>query len=52
MEVPCCSGLLMILKKALSDSGKKIPLEEVVVGIRGDVVQAGGQKGPARSARG
>jgi ferredoxin len=52
MEVPCCSGLLMILKKALSDSGKKIPLEEVVVGIRGDMVQAGGQKGPARSARG
>lgn len=49
MEVPCCSGLLMILKKALSDAGKRIPLEEVVVGIRGETVEAAGKKGSARS---
>ena len=38
MEVPCCSGLLMIVKKALAASGKDIPLEEKVIGIKGNVV--------------
>jgi ferredoxin len=37
MEVPCCSGLPFIVKKALEASGKKIPLEEKVIGIRGEV---------------
>ena len=34
MEVPCCSGLPMIVKKSLEISGMKIPLEEVVISIR------------------
>ncbi|MCP4756191.1 MAG: 4Fe-4S ferredoxin [Proteobacteria bacterium] len=34
MEVPCCSGLPMIVKKALEVSGMDIPLEEVTIGIR------------------
>ena len=34
MEVPCCSGLPMIIKKALELSGANIPVEEVVVSIR------------------
>jgi NAD-dependent dihydropyrimidine dehydrogenase PreA subunit len=37
MEVPCCSGLPFIVKKALEASGQKIPLEEKVVGIRGNL---------------
>lgn len=38
MEVPCCSGLPMIVKKGLEASGKKIPLEEVVVSVRGKIM--------------
>ena len=37
MEVPCCSGLPFIVKKALQASGKKIPLEEKVISIRGEL---------------
>ncbi|MBU4342491.1 MAG: 4Fe-4S binding protein [Candidatus Omnitrophica bacterium] len=37
MEVPCCFGLNQIVSEALRLSGKKIPLKEVTVGIKGDV---------------
>ncbi len=40
MEVPCCSGLPMIVKKGLELSGMNIPLEEVVISIReGQVIE-------------
>lgn len=38
MEVPCCSGLPTIVKKALERSGMEIPLEEVVVSARGEIL--------------
>ena len=38
MEVPCCSGLPMIIKKALEKSGMDIPFEEVVVSARGEIL--------------
>ena len=44
MEVPCCSGLLYMAKAALEASGSNIPLEHVVVSVRGEVVS--GQKPP------
>lgn len=34
MEVPCCSGLPMIVKRAMEISGADIPIEEVIVSIR------------------
>ncbi len=34
MEVPCCSGLPMIVKKGLELSGMNIPLEDVIISIR------------------
>lgn len=37
MEVPCCSGLAYMARQAIALSGKDIPLEEVVIGIGGDV---------------
>jgi NAD-dependent dihydropyrimidine dehydrogenase PreA subunit len=37
MEVPCCSGLPFIVKKALEASGLKIPLTEKVISIRGEL---------------
>ncbi len=35
MEVPCCSGLPGILKKAMEASGNKIPMEQIVISTRG-----------------
>lgn len=39
MEVPCCSALPAIVKKGLEAAGKAIPLEEVVVGVQGQVIE-------------
>jgi ferredoxin len=39
MEVPCCQGLPMIVKKGLELSGKKIPLSQVVISTRGEVLE-------------
>lgn len=38
MEVPCCAGLPAIVKKALADSDRSIPTEEVVVSTRGEII--------------
>jgi hypothetical protein len=39
MEVPCCGGLSWGVQKALQMSGRTdLPLREVVVGVRGDIV--------------
>ncbi len=37
MEVPCCSGLVHMVKQAMQLSGKDIPLKEVTIGIKGDL---------------
>ena len=37
MEVPCCFGLEAIIKEALKESGKDIPLERVVVTLDGNL---------------
>ncbi|MBW2099397.1 MAG: 4Fe-4S ferredoxin, partial [Deltaproteobacteria bacterium] len=39
MEVPCCSGLTTIVKKGMDISGKKIPMEEVVVSTKGNILK-------------
>jgi len=39
MEVPCCSALASIVKKGMAEAGKTIPMEEIVVGSRGDIVE-------------
>lgn len=35
MEVPCCAGLYSVTEEALEESGKRITLKKVVVGISG-----------------
>ena len=35
MEVPCCFGLIDIIKSAIINSGKDIPFKEVTISIRG-----------------
>jgi ferredoxin len=37
MEVPCCSGLVYLAKKAIEASGRKIPLKEITIGVNGEI---------------
>ena len=39
MEVPCCSKLPMLVRKAVSLSNKAIPLEEILISRRGTILQ-------------
>ena len=41
MEVPCCGGLAYITQQAIKNSGKDIPYNEVVIGIKGDIKKEG-----------
>jgi hypothetical protein len=36
MEVPCCFGLLPVIKDAIARSGKKVPFEDVTISIKGE----------------
>ena len=38
MEVPCCGGLPMIVKKGMEMSGVNIPMEQVVISTRGQIL--------------
>ena len=39
MEVPCCNGLVRIVREALEKAGVNIPLETVQIGIKGGIIQ-------------
>lgn len=36
MEVPCCGGILSAAEQAIADSGKDIPLSQVVISVSGE----------------
>ena len=38
MEVPCCGGLSQLIQMAVDRASRKVPVKEIVVGIRGDVL--------------
>ena len=38
MEVPCCGGMTAILEEAINRSGRTIPMTEIIVGVKGDVL--------------
>ena len=40
MEVPCCSGLVHMVKQAILASGNVVPFREVVIGIKGDIISS------------
>ncbi len=40
MEVPCCGGLEYALKKAVSESGKAVPVTVDVISIRGELLSS------------
>jgi ferredoxin len=39
MEVPCCSGLPMIISKGLEASGQTVPITDIVISTRGKVLK-------------
>jgi Pyruvate/2-oxoacid:ferredoxin oxidoreductase delta subunit len=41
MQVPCCSGLLHLARKAVERSGRPVPLRFLIVGLRGEILQEG-----------
>ncbi len=40
MEVPCCSGMPMIVKKGMEAAGKEIPMKEIVLSLRGKILKS------------
>ena len=39
MEVPCCGGLLQMIKMAAGKAERKVPVKLIIVGIQGDILQ-------------
>ena len=39
MEVPCCGGLLQIVKTALARSTRKVPVKQIIISISGEVLK-------------
>lgn len=41
MQVPCCSGLLHLARRAVAQAQRKIPIQFLVIGLRGEILQQG-----------
>jgi Pyruvate/2-oxoacid:ferredoxin oxidoreductase delta subunit len=39
MEVPCCSALPRIVKRGMEVAGKAVPLEEIVISTKGEILK-------------
>jgi ferredoxin len=39
MEVPCCQGLPVIIKRGMELAGKSIPMDQVLISTRGDILE-------------
>ncbi len=39
MEVPCCRGLLELARRAVSKADRKIPINWIMLGIQGEIIQ-------------
>lgn len=39
MQVPCCMGLMQMVKTALNNATRKVPVKLVIVGIEGNVIK-------------
>jgi len=41
MEVPCCYGLVHLVRAAVEESGKKIPVALSKVSVQGEILETG-----------
>jgi len=39
MQVPCCGGLLQVVKMAAGQASRKVPIKSVIVGVEGEILQ-------------
>jgi NAD-dependent dihydropyrimidine dehydrogenase PreA subunit len=39
MEVPCCGGLLQMVRSAMANSHRKVPVKKLIIGINGEILQ-------------
>ncbi len=39
MEVPCCGGLLQMVRAALANASRKVPVKKIIVGINGELLE-------------
>ena len=39
MEVPCCGGLIQLVKQAINRASRKVPVKKVMVSIEGKILQ-------------
>jgi NAD-dependent dihydropyrimidine dehydrogenase PreA subunit len=39
MEVPCCGGLLQMVKAAQAKASRKVPVKRIIAGINGEILQ-------------
>jgi len=39
MEVPCCSGLVQIVRNALADAGSDVPVNTIEISLQGDILE-------------
>lgn len=39
MEVPCCGGLLQMVRAALANASRKVPVMKIIAGINGEILQ-------------
>jgi len=38
MEVPCCGGLSQLVKMASAQATRKVPVKEIIVSIKGEIL--------------
>ncbi len=39
MQVPCCGGLLQVVRAAMAQTERKVPVKAVIVGVEGEILQ-------------
>ena len=39
VEVPCCQGLPVIIKEGMELAGKRVPMEQIVISTRGEILE-------------
>ena len=39
MEVPCCGGLIQMVKAAAAKAERKVPVKQIIVGVEGEILE-------------